>query len=173
MRVFDWYRYYEQRRPYINRFWERVCKNETSTYPIPLASYSWLSTGFEDRSSNRFEIPTNFILKFKFEHEEFPLLTAKFGSNSQTVQESSYERALLMTKVYDVVQMFHTIRARWSIAFHTFVTAWREFTFTLEDVRVLLEISCFGKYNIFSIELLEEEKQIQDFFDLFKSEREI
>ncbi|MFQ6645191.1 hypothetical protein Gotur_018860 [Gossypium turneri] len=66
--------------------------------------------------------------------------------------------------------MFHAIRARWSIAFHTFVTAWREFTFTLEDVRVLLEISCFGKYNIFSIKLLEEEKQIQDFFDLFKSD---
>ncbi|TYI05575.1 hypothetical protein ES332_A10G098400v1 [Gossypium tomentosum] len=78
--------------------------------------YSWLSIGSKNRSSNRFEIPTNFILKFRYEHEEFSLLTAKFGSNSQIVQcleswmnkilrKPSYDMALLMTKVYDVVQV--------------------------------------------------------------------
>ncbi|MBA0570240.1 hypothetical protein Golob_003919, partial [Gossypium lobatum] len=90
--------------------------------------YSWLSAGFEDRSSNRFEIPTNFILKFKFEHEEFPLLMAKFGSNSQTVEVPNF--SLIKKRSRDV----SAICARWSTAFHTFVTAWREFTFTLEDL---------------------------------------
>lgn len=48
-----------------------------------------------------------------------------------------------------------------------------EFSFTFEDVCVLLELPCFGKYNIYYLELYQEEKQIQDFFsDLFKSECE-
>ncbi|KAG8481501.1 hypothetical protein CXB51_026379 [Gossypium anomalum] len=102
-------------------------------YPTPLTSYSWLSIGSE-------------IVR----HEEFPLLTAKLVPilklfNVRKLDEQNSQKTFI------------------DFAFHTFVTIWREFTFTLEI-----------KYNIFSLELFEEEKQIQDFFsDLFKSECEI
>ncbi|MBA0749527.1 hypothetical protein Gogos_003443 [Gossypium gossypioides] len=61
-------------------------KNEMSTYPTPPTGYSWLSIGSKDCSSNRFQIPTNSIMKFRFECEEFPLLPTKFGLNFQPIQ---------------------------------------------------------------------------------------
>ena len=42
---------------------------------------------------------------------------------------------------------------------HTMIIAWREFTFIFEDVCVLLELSCLGKYDICSIKLSEDEKK--------------
>ena len=39
------------------------------------------------------------------------------------------------------------------------IIAWGEFTFTLEDVCVLFELSCLEKYNICSIKLSEDEKK--------------
>lgn len=53
-----------------NRFWEHVRKNEISTYPTPPTDYSQLSIGFENRSCNRFEIPTNFVLKLDLNLEK-------------------------------------------------------------------------------------------------------
>lgn len=48
-----------------------------------------------------------------------------------------------------------------------------KFSFTLEDLRILLELPCFGKYNIYSLYLYQEENQIQDFISgLFKREHE-
>ncbi|XP_017969960.1 PREDICTED: uncharacterized protein LOC18608829 [Theobroma cacao] len=50
------------------------------------------------------------------------------------------------------------------------ITAWGEFTFTLEDVCVLLELPCIGKDDFHSIKLSEEEVCTRDFFfDLLKS----
>ena len=71
------------------------------------------------------------------------------------------------------MDVWRAILARWSTFSHTMITAWGEFTFTLEDVCVLLEFPCFGKYDICSIELSEDEKKMVSFFcDLFKSERD-
>ncbi|XWS44805.1 hypothetical protein CRYUN_Cryun15aG0079900 [Craigia yunnanensis] len=53
------------------------------------------------------------------------------------------------------------------------IIAWGEFTFTLEDVRVLLELPYLGRHDICSLELSEDEEKVHNFFcDLFKSERD-
>ncbi|XP_017974546.1 PREDICTED: uncharacterized protein LOC18601977 [Theobroma cacao] len=66
--------------------------------------------------------------------------------------------------------MWPAILARWSTFSHTMITAWGEFTFTLEDVCVLLELLCIGKDDFHFIKLFEEEVCTRDFFfDLLKS----
>ncbi|KAG4141843.1 hypothetical protein ERO13_D06G098566v2 [Gossypium hirsutum] len=137
-------------------FGENVYGNEISIYPTPSAGYSWLSIDSKDSSCNIFEIPTNSVLKFRFELKEFLLSPTKL---------------FFAAKVYDVVQvtsklLIHrekegrgmvwcSILTRWSIASHTIITTRGEFTFTLKN-------------------LSQEEKKIEDFFfDLFKSEHEI
>ncbi|XWS68515.1 hypothetical protein CRYUN_Cryun04dG0097000 [Craigia yunnanensis] len=51
------------------------------------------------------------------------------------------------------------------------ITAWEEFTFTLEDVHILFEHPCLERHDICSFELFEEEKEVRSFFcDLLKSE---
>ncbi|MBA0628948.1 hypothetical protein Godav_023577 [Gossypium davidsonii] len=167
-----------------------------SNYPTLPTDYSWLSIGSKDCSSNRFQIPTNSIMKFRFECEEFPLSPTKFGSNFQPIQgwESwvnkihlRMKRLFFMVGVYDVVQVtfkllthrekrieaWYSILSRWSTVSHTIITTWGGFIFTLEDVNVLLELPCFQKYNICSLELSKKEKKIKELFsNLFKSEYE-
>ncbi|MBA0725203.1 hypothetical protein Golax_021807 [Gossypium laxum] len=149
-------------------------KNEMSTYPTPPTDYSWLSIGSKDCSSNRFQIPTSSIMKFRFECEEFPLSPTKFGSNFQPIQgwESwvnkihlRMKRLFFMVGVYDVVQVtfkllihrekrietWYSILSRWSTVSHTIITTWGGFIFTLEDVNVLLELPCENS----SLEFLE------------------
>ncbi|KAK8292314.1 hypothetical protein V6Z11_D06G113700 [Gossypium hirsutum] len=67
-------------------FGENVYGNEISIYPTPSAGYSWLSIDSKDSSCNIFEIPTNSVLKFRFELKEFLLSPTKFGSNSEPFQ---------------------------------------------------------------------------------------
>ncbi|EOY28578.1 Uncharacterized protein TCM_030125 [Theobroma cacao] len=55
------------------------------------------------------------------------------------------------------IDVWRAIFARWSTFSHTMTTAWGEFTFTLEDVCVLLELPCIGKDDFHSIKLSEEE----------------
>ena len=51
------------------------------------------------------------------------------------------------------------------------IIVWGEFTFTLEDVRVLLELPYLGRHDIYSLELSKEEEKVRSFFcDLLKSE---
>ena len=38
------------------------------------------------------------------------------------------------------------------------IFAWGEFTFTLEDVRVRLELPCLGRHDICSLDLSKEEE---------------
>nr|KJB72296.1 hypothetical protein B456_011G169800 [Gossypium raimondii] len=135
-------------------------------------------------------------MKFRFECEEFPRSPTKFGSNFQPIQgwESwvnkihlRMKRLFFMVGVYDVVQVtfklpihrekrieaWYSILSRWSTVSHTIITTWGGFIFTLEDVNVLLELSCFQKYNICSLELSKKEKKIKELFsNLFKSEYE-
>ncbi|MBA0813120.1 hypothetical protein Gohar_027000 [Gossypium harknessii] len=143
-----------------------------STYPTPPTGYSWLSIGSKDCLSNRFQIPTNSIMKFRFECEEFPLSPTKFGSNFQPIQgwESwvnkihlRMKRLFFMVGVYDVVQVtfkllihrekrieaWYSILSRWSTVSHTIITTWGGFIFTLEDVNVLLELPCHSVLQLF------------------------
>ncbi|TYI61456.1 hypothetical protein E1A91_D10G173400v1, partial [Gossypium mustelinum] len=113
-----------------------------------------------------------------FECEEFPLSPTKFGSNFQPIQgwESwvnkihlRMKRLFFMVRVYDVVQVtfklvihrekrieaWYSILSRRSTMSHTIITTWGGFIFTLEDVNVLLELPCFQKYNICSLDEYE------------------
>ncbi|TYG98701.1 hypothetical protein ES288_A10G138000v1 [Gossypium darwinii] len=124
-------------------------------------------------------------MKFRFECEEFPLLPTKFGSKFQPIQ--GWESFFFIVRVYDVVQVtskllihrekrikeWHSILPRWSTMSHTIITSWGGIIFTLEDANILLELPCFQKYNICSLELSKKEKQMKELFsNLFKSECE-
>ena len=106
---------------------------------------------------------------------------------NKVIEKHAYAKILSLVGVFDVVRVtsklhirrekrmgvWLAILTRWSSFSHTMITVWREFTFTLEDVCVLLELLCLGRHDICFLELSSEEEEICSFFyDLLKSEHD-
>ncbi|EOX92907.1 Uncharacterized protein TCM_001766 [Theobroma cacao] len=159
-----------------DRFWEEVRARQVDEHPSESVGYDWNRLCSETPPHRRSGIPGPSILKFRFERGEFPLSATKLGSNSQFVhgwdewvtkvlKNPSYVKLLSSAGILDAIRItsklnirrekridvWRAILARWSTFSHTMITAWGEFTFTLEDVCVLLELPCIGKDDFHSI----------------------
>ncbi|EOX98240.1 Uncharacterized protein TCM_007045 [Theobroma cacao] len=178
-----------------DRFGEEIRAKQVDEHPSEPVGYDWNRLCSEAPPYKRIGIPGQYILKFRFERGEFSLYAIKLGSNYEFVhgwndwvikvlKNPSYVKLLSSAGILDVIRVisklnicrekrmnvWRAILARWSTFFHTMIAAWGEFTFTLEDVCVLLELPCIGKHDFHSIKLFEEKVGIRDFFlDLLKS----
>ncbi|EOX94117.1 Uncharacterized protein TCM_003330 [Theobroma cacao] len=165
-----------------DHFWEEVRARQVDEHPFESVGYDWNRLCSEAPPHRRSGILGPSILKFRFERGEFPLSATKLGSNSQFVhgwdewvtkvlKNPSYVKLLSSAGIFDAIRItsnlnirrekridvWRTILARWSMFSHTMIIAWGEFTFTLEDVCVLLELPCIRKDDFYSIKLSEEE----------------
>ncbi|OMO86822.1 hypothetical protein CCACVL1_09440 [Corchorus capsularis] len=109
------------------------------SHEVEPAGHDYMFIEKEPRDKDH-HIPAKGILKFIFEHGELPLSTLSL----------------------DLEDLWRAILARWSTSTHTMITSWGEFTFTLEDVSVLLRLPMLGDCDPYNIELTNDDKRLRE-----------